>query len=59
MEDQEQRADPPTMIAGIPLKAWRSGQAPQTVPAMETMEDALGFTYRSVRFCDLERISNK
>jgi hypothetical protein len=37
----------------------RLDQEPAAAPAMDVMEDALGFTYRSVRFCDLERISDK
>jgi hypothetical protein len=28
-------------------------------PTSDILEDARGFTYRSVRFCDLERISDK
>lgn len=28
-------------------------------PSMEILEDARGFTYQSVRSCDLERISDK
>jgi len=37
----------------------RFDQGPKTAPATEMMEDAFGFTYRSVRSCDLERISDK
>jgi hypothetical protein len=34
-------------------------QAPQMISAIDILEDARGFTYRSVRSCDLDRISEK
>jgi len=37
----------------------RFDQTPQMIPAMDILEDARGFTYRSVRSCDLDRISEK
>ncbi len=34
-------------------------QEPEMMPAIDILEDARGFTYRSVRSCDLDRISEK
>jgi hypothetical protein len=46
-------------LSALDVLLNRFDQGPKTAPAMEMMEDAFGFTYRSVRFCDLERISDK
>jgi hypothetical protein len=46
-------------LSALDVLLSRFEQDSKTAPAMEMMEDALGFTYRSVRFCDLERISEK
>ena len=42
-----------TALVNTPDKDLRATQT------SEILEDARGFTYKSVRFCDLERISDK
>ena len=42
-----------TTLVNTPDKDLRATQT------SEILEDARGFTYKSVRFCDLERISDK
>jgi hypothetical protein len=48
------RAAAPTVIDEA-----NSDEDPRVNRMQETFMDAFGFTYHSVRFCDLERISDK